>query len=163
MKYIMLHKIEEYDGTVFIGADIAKVFADHNSWCEKKKRSIINDLHSGHGEIMNWLYEPIKETDNILRDHVFYFRPLSRYGAEILRKLIYELIPGLTIRNSISCFLIDCWYKVEPHFESFNNYNSDYSLIYEYPKGSKQYIELDECDAHILPKIVELNKEAKTS
>lgn len=164
MKYTQLHRIEEYNGTVFINEDPYKVFADHMEWCEEKKREIINDLHRGNGEIIDWLYNPIRPTDQIRRNHIFYFRPLTRYGAVILRNLIYELIPGLTIRNSISFFLVDCWYKVEPHFESFATYNSDYAMIYEYPRGSKEYINLDQCDAHVKRKIIEMNgKDVKTS
>lgn len=158
MKYTQLHKIEEYNGTVFIDEDVSKVFADHIEWCESKKREIINELHRGHGEIINWMYDPIRPSDMIHRNLIFYFRPLTRYGAVILRNLIYELIPGLTIRNSISHFLIDCWYKVEPHFISYDSYDSDYAMIYEYPRGTKEYRELDECDAHVQKNVVDLNE-----
>ena len=163
MKYTQLHKIEEYNGTVFIGEDITKVFADHIEWCEEKKREIIRELHSGHGEIVDWLYNSIHPNDQIHRNHIFYFRPLTRYGTVILRNLIYELIPGLTIRNSISCFLVDFWYKVEPHFISFDSYNSDYSMIYEDPRGSREYRYIDECNAHVETKVVEIDsKEVKS-
>ena len=157
MKYIQIHKIVEYNGTTFIGEDPFKVFNDHIQWAEEKRRYIIRELHSGHGELLNWLYDPIHEKDTIQYNHIFYFRPLSKYGATLIKNLIYELIPNLIIRNSINTFLLDCWYKVEPHYTCFETYTSDYSLIYEFPRGTKEYKEIDEYDAHIIKHIVDIN------
>ena len=52
---------------------------------------------------------------------------------------------------------------MEPHFISFDSYDSDYAMIYEYPRGSREYRYIDECDAHVEKKIVEIDsKEVKT-
>ena len=163
MKYTQVYKIEEYNGTTFIGEDPLQVFSDHIKWVEEKKRDIIKDLHAGHGELINWEYNIIHETDPIGYNHIFYFRPLSIYGAAILRTLLYELIPGLSIRNSISTFKIDYWYKIEPHYTCFETFTSDYAMIYEYPRGTKEYKMIDESDAHILKNVVEMNNKVVKS
>lgn len=157
MKYTLIHKIEEYNGTIFLGEDPFQVFNNHLRWIEEKKRYILRELHSGHGEIMNSEYDTIHETDQILYNRILYFRPLTKYGAALLYTLIYELIPGLTIKNFNKSFVCDCWYKLIPHYTCWETFTSDYAMLYEYYRNTEQYNEIDECDAHILKTINSFN------